>query len=1282
MQDYRKTKDQLTDELTEMRRKVGETEAVQKSLNEKESRYFQIADKTNEAIFVIQDGWIKYANQKSSEIVGYSIEEALASNAIETLVHPDDREMVAQYHAGRIQGDETHNRYAFRIVCKDNRLRWVEMNSSLIMWEGRPAALCLMADITERKQAETTLLERERDFRSLLETIPDALVVYDEGGKVTFVNKAFEELYGWSQEELSGKPLDNFVPPSEEQIARQSWERTLRGENVVFETWRWTKKGKVLDLQLSTAILRDVEGKHTASIMIHRDITARKRAEEELQKSEQKYRQIFDYSPLGILHFDYEGTIAACNDNFVQIIGSSREKLVGLNMINDLKDFQIITAVKRALSGEIGHYEGEYASVTADKVIPVKVDFSPLLEESGTILGGIGIIEDITERKRAEDALRKGEEKYRLLAENTLDVIWQMDLDLRFTYVNPAIFQVTGYTPDEWIGTRLAEHCDEENFRKIAQVVSEEISKGTDSWGAIIEAEMLKKSRQPFSVEIYGKIIFGKNGLPVALQGITRDITERKRAEISLKETSTFLDTLLEAIPLPIFYKDTDGLFTGFNKAFEEFYGKPKQELVGKSVFDIYPEELAKVYYAKDNELFRNPGIQIYNTPIKDGRGVVHDIIFHNSTYLDSQGHVLGLIGVILDVTEPNRIREELQRNEFRFSRAEIIGRLGNWEIDLSTKRVTASDGARRIYGVGQQELTLEDIREFPLPDFRSPLNEALRALIKDGTPYDIEFQIKRENDNQVIDIHSIAHYDAEKNTVFGTIHDITNLRHAEESHKLLFEAMEHSAEAIIITDSTGTIQYVNPAQEIQSGYSRNELLGQTPNIFRSDFHDDNFYDKLWKTIKSGNVWSGRFVNRKKDGTVYHEDATISPVYTKTRKLKNFVAVKHDMTAHLKLSEQLFQAQKMEAVGTLAGGVAHDFNNLLQAILGYSELMLQRKKDGERDYADLQKIYQAGKRGADLVESLLTFSRKAETKYVPLNLNHEITQVQQLLSRTIPKTISMDLHLKGNLESIKADRSQIGQVLMNLGVNARDAMPDGGILTIETTNIRLDEEYCNTHPEAEPGSYVLLTVSDNGQGMDKKTVSHIFEPFFTTKETGKGTGLGLATVYGIVKQHGGHITCNSEFGLGTTFKIYFPSIEKERDSETPTIEKPIQGGTETILLVDDEEALRELGSTLLSEFGYKVITAGNGKEALGIYQNEGERISLVVLDLTMPEMDGKKCMQEILQINPNAKVVLASGHSESGLANGNVTGRAKAFVQKPCNMSQLLTTIREVIYND
>ena len=386
-----------------------------------------------------------------------------------------------------------------------------------------------------------------------------------------------------------------------------------------------------------------------------------------------------------------------------------------------------------------------------------------------------------------------------------------------------------------------------------------------------------------------------------------------------------------------------------------------------------------------------------------------------------------------------------------------------------------------------------------------------------------------------------------------------------------------------------------------------------------------------------------------------------------------------DLSMLKNLEAQLLQAQKMEAIGTLAGGIAHDFNNLLQTVLGYAEFMLQRKKQGETDYNDLQKIYQAGERGAALVKSLMTFSRKIETKHVPVDLNQEITSFRDLLFRTIPKTINIDLHLKGNLELIKADRSQIGQVLMNLGVNSRDAMPDGGTLTIGTANVQLDEEYCSSYIETKPGRYVLLTVSDTGQGMDKETLSHMFEPFYSTKETGKGTGLGLATVYGIVKQHSGHITCYSELGMGTTFKIYFPAIEQAEDAETRTNDGPIRGGTETILLVDDDDEIKDLGATLLNSFGYAVVRAGNGKEALEIYQRDRESISLVILDLIMPVMDGRQCLAEILRIDPHAKVIIASGYSEGGPANGVMAARAKGFVQKPYSMRELLTTIREIL---
>ncbi|MFH0960794.1 MAG: response regulator, partial [Pseudomonadota bacterium] len=328
---------------------------------------------------------------------------------------------------------------------------------------------------------------------------------------------------------------------------------------------------------------------------------------------------------------------------------------------------------------------------------------------------------------------------------------------------------------------------------------------------------------------------------------------------------------------------------------------------------------------------------------------------------------------------------------------------------------------------------------------------------------------------------------------------------------------------------------------------------------------------------------------------------------------------------------------------------------------------------------DLQKIYKAGKRGADLVKSLMTFSRKVETTYVTVNLNQEIKQVQHLLSRTIPKNIKISLRLSSELLSISADPSQLGQILMNLGVNARDAMPDGGTLTIETNNVRLGQEYCSAHIETIPGNYVLLTVSDSGQGMDKATLAHIFEPFFSTKAVGKGTGLGLATVYGIVKQHGGHITCYSELGHGATFKIYLPARQTDSDLEAPIHETIVTGGTETILLVDDEDDIRDLGATLLSEFGYNIITAGNGKEAIEIYKREGYRISLVILDLIMPVMDGRQCLTEILRVNPESKVVIASGYSESGPANGVMSAGAMGFVQKPYDIRQLLNTIREIL---
>jgi CheY-like chemotaxis protein len=380
------------------------------------------------------------------------------------------------------------------------------------------------------------------------------------------------------------------------------------------------------------------------------------------------------------------------------------------------------------------------------------------------------------------------------------------------------------------------------------------------------------------------------------------------------------------------------------------------------------------------------------------------------------------------------------------------------------------------------------------------------------------------------------------------------------------------------------------------------------------------------------------------------------------------------------LERQLLQAQKMEAVGTLAGGIAHDFNNLLQVTMGYAEVLLSRKDKADSEYPRLQQILQAGRSGSELVQRLLTLSRKTESKQRPIDVNYQIEQARRLLERTIPKMIEIELRLAASLATANADPTQLEQIIMNLAVNARDAMPEGGKLTLGTENVTLDEDYCRRHPGAKPGNYVLLAISDTGFGMDKEILDHIFEPFFTTKGVGMGTGLGLAVVYGIVKQHGGYVTCESQPGHGTVFKVYLPAIEEQEIVSGELAEElRLPGGTETILLVEDEEVVRDLGELILCESGYRVLTAKNGKEALTIYQRNRESISLVILDLVMPEMGGKQCFEELLKIDPRVKVLIASGLSVDGSTKEALEGVARGFASKPYNMKEMLRSVRKVL---
>ncbi|MFC1834729.1 response regulator [Thermodesulfobacteriota bacterium] len=510
---------------------------------------------------------------------------------------------------------------------------------------------------------------------------------------------------------------------------------------------------------------------------------------------------------------------------------------------------------------------------------------------------------------------------------------------------------------------------------------------------------------------------------------------------------------------------------------------------------------------------------------------------------------------------------------------------------------------------------------------------------------------------------------------------EIERRRVEEERHRLAM-AIEQAGEHIVITDTEGVIQYANPSFERTTGFNSKEAVGNTLRILKSGKHDETFYEQLWRTIKAGRVWTGHITNKKKDGTLFEEEATISPLKDRSGKIVNFVAVKRDVTNEQALRQQLFRAQKMEAIGTLAGGVAHDFNNLLQVIQGHADIGLIRMQKDDPFRQEFTEIKRTARTAAELTQGLLTFSRRAESRLRPVAMNQELKQVVKMLNRTTHKMIRIELDLADDLKTVRADPAQIQQVMMNLAVNSRDAMPDGGTLQIESKNVVLDQRYCESQLAMKPGEYIVVTVSDSGCGVDNNTVNHIYEPFFTTKATGKGTGLGLSIVYGIIKSHGGNITCYSEPERGTVFNIYLPVISEQAELSESTREETIPGGDETILVVDDEKPLRKLAQRILADFGYSVVVASNGREALDRFLEDPSGISLVLLDLIMPEMNGMECLEEILKSYPDAKVIVASGYASRDRIDDALKKGAKATIRKPYEAGSMLKLVRRVLDQD
>jgi PAS domain S-box-containing protein len=513
---------------------------------------------------------------------------------------------------------------------------------------------------------------------------------------------------------------------------------------------------------------------------------------------------------------------------------------------------------------------------------------------------------------------------------------------------------------------------------------------------------------------------------------------------------------------------------------------------------------------------------------------------------------------------------------------------------------------------------------------------------------------------------------------LLGISEDITDRRQAEAERERLLSAIEQTGDAVIIMDPDHTIRYVNPAFTTVSGYTRKDAIGQTPFLLKSGRHDESFFTEMWAVVAGGDIFKGRIVNRRKDGVLYTEDVTLSPVFDASGKIRNYVGVSRDVTDELRMIAQLQQALKMEAVGRLAGGVAHDFNNMLGVILGHAEMAMEKADQSHPFFHDFEAIKKAAERSASLTRQLLAFARKQIVSPEALDINETVEGMLKMMRRLIGEDINLIWLPKEGLPPVMMDPGQIDQIMANLCLNGRDAIAGVGRIVIRTGMKSFDEEFCIAQEALLPGNFVCLSVSDDGCGMDADTLENIFEPFFTTKGLGQGTGLGLATVYGIVKQNKGLIQVKSEQGNGTTFDIYIPVCAAGNDAVAPE-DRPVEiprGHGECVLLVEDEPAHLEMARIMLEGLGYCVLAAGSPGEALRMAKEYVGRFDLLVTDVVMPEMNGRDLAVQLQSCCPDLRCLFMSGYTADIIAGRGVLEEGVHFIQKPFSTANLAVKIR------
>jgi PAS domain S-box-containing protein len=907
-----------------------------------------------------------------------------------------------------------------------------------------------------------------------------------------------------------------------------------------------------------------------------------------------------------------------------------------------------------------------------------EAEMALMMELAGDLVYGLSAFRDRVDRERAERELVESEKRFRNIVESSPMGMHFYELQpedrLVFRGSNRAAGIILGVDHDLFIGQTLEEVFPALVTTDVPHRYREVCRNGT-AWRW--ENLQYEDERVSGAFEIHA-FQTGPNQMAVMFA----NVTERRRAQTVIEQSEKRFRALFEASPDAVFVEDLEGNVLDVNPAACRLHGMRREELVGRNVRELVPRDQVEIIARDFPKLARAEWSEIEGFSLRaDGTTVPVEI---KASRMDYAGRSVLLLHVC-DISLRQQAEQDLRESEARYRAVVEQSADGIYMVDMESKLIVESNVALRqmlgyptdaplrlrVYDIVADEPAQVDQRLADLVDREHGMTMERRYRRRDGVLIDVLVSAAR------ITV-------AGRNLVCTSVRDITERKRAEEVRVRLATAVEQAVEGIMITDANGTIQYVNPSLEVMSGYTREELIGNNPRIFKSGKQDATYFGDMWQTLQRGEVWRGFFFNRRKDGTIYQDESLISPIRDDRGRITSYVAVKRDVTREIQLEIQLLQAQKMEAIGRLAGGLAHDFNNILTAITGYSELSMKRLKVGGPLYRNFEEILKSADRAASLTRQLLAFSRRQVLEMKVIDLNALVVNLQKMLRRLIGEDIEFQAQQTEGLWTIRADPGQIEQVVMNMVVNARDAMPLGGRITIATANRTIAEDKTLSHSILRPGEYVCLSVGDTGVGMSDEVRTHLFEPFFTTKPSEKGTGLGLATCYGIVSQSGGTIDVSSETGAGTTFHIYLPR-HQARDAD-PAVEKkppepvPTSRRAETVLLVVDEEAVRELSCLILTDLGYSVLPATNGVEALKLFQAPAAaKIDLVVTDVVMPEMGGRELAERLRELDPQLKILFVSGYTaESDWVTKALT-RNTHFLPKPFTASVLGQKVHDIL---